>query len=243
MKKIFEFGLIFFCFFLFPQSLMAEDYLKKADALFDQGGIDNTKKAIDYFLKAAEAEPNSYEITWKTSRAYYEYCDIAVWTEVGDWKNICATYAKKGMAMGEKAIEINPKGVEGHFFYGLSVGCYADGVSILTALREGLKGKTQRAFEKSYKIDKMYEDAAPIIANGRFWSVLPWPLKNRNTAIEYYKEAYSFFPDNPEILIYYGELLMESKRDRPEAKQMLEKAAASDDSYFSEWAKQLLNKF
>ncbi len=142
----------------------------------------------------------------------------------------------------EKAIEINPQGVEGHYFYGLSVGCYADGVSVLAALREGLKDKTQRAFEKSYEIDKMYEDAAPIIANGRFWSVLPWPLKNRKKAIKYFKEAYSYFPDNPELLVYYGELLMESKKDRSEANLILEKAAASDDSFFSKWAKELLDE-
>ncbi len=100
-KKLIKSGLIFFCIFLFSQSLMAGDYLTKADALFDQEGIENTKKAIEYYLKAAETEPKNYDITWKTSRAYYEYCDIAVSEEVRGWKNICVTYAKKGMAMGK----------------------------------------------------------------------------------------------------------------------------------------------
>ena len=52
------------------------------------------------------------------------------------------------MHYAERAIDLNKKGVQGYFYYGLCVGSYSDGVSILTALREGLKGKTQRALKK-----------------------------------------------------------------------------------------------
>ncbi len=240
MKKHIYFGLIILAFLLFPLTLMAEDYLAKADATFAQGSIENLKKAIGIYLKAIQADPSSYEANWKTARAYREYCEWSIREEVSDWKKICATYAKKGMGFGEKAIELNPKGVEGHFYYGLCVGNYADGVSILTALKQGLKGKTQNAFETAYKLDKMYKDAGPVIANGRFWSVLPWPLKKKKKAINYYKEAISHYPNNPEIQVYYGEILMDSKKSRAEAKQLLEKAAASNDPYFSKVAKDIL---
>ncbi len=61
------------------------------------------------------------------------------------------------MKFGQKAIDINPKGVEGHYFFGLNVGIYADGVSIVTAIAEGLKGQTQKAFETSCKLNNNIE--------------------------------------------------------------------------------------
>ena len=43
------------------------------------------------------------------------------------------------MHYAQKAIDLEPNKPEGYYYYGLSVGIYADGVSVLTALREGLK--------------------------------------------------------------------------------------------------------
>ncbi len=242
MKRYTHFALIFIFFLVLPMNLMAEDYLAAADGVYDQGGLENYKKSIDLYLKAVQAQPESYEANWKCARAYREYCEQSIMNDVQGWKQICKTYAKEGMKYGEKAIELNDKSVEGHYFYGLSVGNYADGVSILKALKEGLKGKTQKAFEKAYEIDKMYEEAGPILAIGRFWSVLPWPLKKRKKAISYFQEAYKFFPDDPQLLVYYGEILMEKKKDRSEAKKMLDKAVASGDSYYSKVAMALLAK-
>ena len=61
-------------------------------------------------------------------------------------KEICAEYGKEGMKYGEKAIQLNPGGVEGHYYYGLSVGIYSDGVSVFTALKEGAQGKDTDKF-------------------------------------------------------------------------------------------------
>ena len=57
----------------------------------------------------------------------------------------------------------------------MSVVIYSNGVSIFTALAEGLKGKIQSSFEKAYELDKMMVDAGPILSLGRFWSVLHEP--------------------------------------------------------------------
>jgi hypothetical protein len=77
------------------------------------------------------------------------------------------------MKYGDKAIALNPNGIEGNFWYGLSVGNYSDSVSVITALKEGLKDKTQKSFEKSYQVNKMYNYGGPIKALDRFWFVLP----------------------------------------------------------------------
>ena len=62
---------------LFSFNAMAADYLAEADRLFDQGGIENYKQAIDLYLKAVNENPKNYEAVWKCARAHREYGDEA----------------------------------------------------------------------------------------------------------------------------------------------------------------------
>lgn len=244
MKRWFTGVLFCAVIFVFPLSLLAQDYLTQADTLYDQGGIENILKSIPLYVKAIQANPDSYEANWKCARAYREYGDKAKTQVIEGWKEICAKYGKEGMKYGEKAIELAPDKIEGHFYYGLCVGVYADGVSILTALKEGLKGKTQNAFEKSYEVDKMYEDGGPMIALGRFWAVLPWPMKKNKKALKYLRENLQTFPNGSnkaEVQVYLAEVLLDTG-EKDEAKGLLEKAAKSDDKYYSNQAKDLLAK-
>ena len=168
-------GLVFLLVFISPMGLMAEDYLSEADALYNQGGMENYKRAIDLYLKALEANPNDYEANWKCARAYRDHGEEVKKQNVEGWKDICARYGKEGMKYAQKAIEQGPNKPDGYYYYGLNVGIYSDGVSILTALAEGLKNKTQSSFEKAYELHKMYDDAGPVLALGRFRAVVPWP--------------------------------------------------------------------
>jgi len=239
-------GLVFFLVFISPMGLTAEDYLSEADAVYEQGGIENYKQAIDLYLKALEANPNDYDANWKCARAYRDYGKEAKEQNVEGWKDICARYGKEGMKYAQKAIEQGPNKPDGHYYYGLNVGIYSDGVSILTALAEGLKNKTQRSFEKAYELDKMCDDAGPILALGRFWAVVPWPFRDKEKALTYYREyqATKYFAEKDEGKIYLAELLLKLKGrgDEAEAKALLEEVAQSEDRYFRDWATRLLAK-
>ena len=239
-------GLCILLVMLFPVSLMAADYVAQADKLFEQGGLDNYQQAIVLYEKALAANPDSYEANWKCARAYREYGHEAKSQKVKDWEDICAKYGKQGMQYAQKAIELGPEKPDGYYYYGLNVGIYSDGVSIFTALSEGLKDKTQKSFEKAYAIDKMYKKAGPMLSLGRFWAVLPWPMRDRKKSLQYYREyqATPYFADNMEAYVYLGELLIQigGDKNKAEAKGYLEKAAKSDDPYFRDMAKELLKK-
>ncbi|HDP24524.1 MAG TPA: tetratricopeptide repeat protein [Deltaproteobacteria bacterium] len=221
-----------------PLPLIAQD-LSQADALFDTGSIENLKQSAELYVKALEANPSSYEAAWKASRSYREYANTAKQLNVDGWEAICKEYGKLGMNYGERAIELNPDAIDGYFWYGCSVGNYSDGVSILTALKEGLKNKTQESFEKSYELDKMYVDGGPMKALGRFWFVLPWPLAKKDLALDFLREFQQSFPDDPEGQVFLAEVLID-KKEKEEARALLEKTAASDETYFADWAKRLL---
>jgi hypothetical protein len=92
----------------------------------------------------------------------------------------------------------------------------------------------------------MYKEGGPMIALGRFWQVLPWPMRDRKQSLQYYREyqATPYFADNMEVHVYLGELLIRvgGDKNKSEAKGYLEKAAQSGDPYFSDQALELLSK-
>ena len=231
---------------LFPFGLLAANYIVEADKAYARGGLDGYKQAIEFLEKYLAEKPDSYEANWKIARAHREYGDEAKAQKIEGWEDICAKHGKAGMEYAQKAIELEPDRPDGHYYYGLNVGIYSDGVSIFTALSEGLKDKTQTAFEKTYAIDKMYKEAGPMLSLGRFWAVLPWPMRDRKKSLKYYREymATEYFADNLEAHFYVGEVLYQigGKENKAEAKTLLEKAAGSDDPFFRDQAKELLAK-
>ncbi len=223
-----------------------KDDLTIAAELIDMEGLDNYKKALDLCMAAVKADPNNFKANWMAAQACRLYGMDAQELNLADWKDTCKLYGKKGMAYAEKAIQLNPKKADGYYWYGMNVGIYADSVSILTALKEGLKDKTQESFETAYKIDKKYERAGPIAALGRFWFVLPWPLNDDDTSMEYYREYQQteFFatPDSVQVNVYFAELLMESGSTEREAKALLEQVPKlSKNKYWNGKAKALLD--
>lgn len=222
-----------------PSALKAQDVMAQAEALYQSGGLKDMLRSAELFAQQFKADPKSYEAAWKASRSYRQYANDSKEAEVQGWKEICKENGRMGMTFGENAVALNPKGVEGYFWYGCSVGNYSDGVSVMTALREGLKSKTQENLEKAYELDKNYKEGGPIKAIGRFWFVLPWPLTDKVKAHTYLREFQKLYPNDPEGQVFLAEVLIDRK-EIAEAKTLLEKAAASDSEYFVKLSKQLL---
>ncbi|MFH1351736.1 MAG: hypothetical protein ABII26_12505 [Pseudomonadota bacterium] len=243
MKSLLWSSLLSVLVFFFFSGVKAEDYLSKADALFEQGGMEHYRQAIEWYIKALESNPADFETNWKCARAYREYGEKAKRQNVEGWKDICARYGKEGMKYAQRASEKEPIRVEGHYYYGLNVGIYSDGVSILTALAEGLKDKTKGSLEKAYELDKTFRDGGPILALGRFWAIIPWPFKDKKKALNYYREYQKtkVFVDKDEGKIYLADLLLElgGEENVEEAKALLEVVLQSEERYFSDWAKRL----
>ena len=187
------------------------------------------KAKYEAAVKAAAAAPSDYELNWKAAEAARKYGDHLVVEEIDGWKETARAATKEGMKYGEIAFTLNPTGIEGWYWYGLCVGTYSDCVSIVKALAEGLKGKTQMGFENAYKTDKLYDDGGPILALGRFWQVLPGIAgQDRKKAEQLFNEYIDLFGSsadpNASAWYYRGELYKDTKRTT-EAKADLQKAA------------------
>jgi len=187
------------------------------------------KAAYENAVKLAASAPKDYTLNWQAARAARSYGDYLVVHKTTSWKETARAAAKEGMKYGEIAFNLNPSGIEGWYYYGLCVGTYSDCVSVLTALTEGLKGKTQMGFENAYKFDKTYDNGGPILALGRFWQVLPGIAgQDRKKAEKLFDEYIALFGSSPkansDAWYFRGELYKDTKR--PDlARADLEKAS------------------
>lgn len=230
--------------FLLPASAVASDLLAELDKMDDEKTIENYKKSYEMCEEALKANPNDFELNWRCARSHRWYAELAKRQKLEGWKDICAEHGKKGMNFAQKAIDADPNKPNGYYWYGVNVGIYSDGVSILTALKEGLKDKTQQSFEKVYQMDKTHEECGSILALGRFWFVLPWPLSDKDLSLKYLREYQKteWFTKKPEGPIYLSELLISLGGDEneAEAKSLLTSTLKTDVKYFLDWRDRLL---
>lgn len=215
MKRIAGLLLILFALAVVPAFAATEAELKA-----------NYENAI----KLAAAAPQDYALNWKAAQAARKYGDYLVTEEITGWKDTARLAAKEGMKYGEIAFKLNPTGIEGWYWYGLCVGTYSDCVSIVKAIAEGLKGKTQMGFENAYKFDKLYDNGGPILSLGRFWQVLPGIAgQDRKKAEQLFDEYISIFGKNADASsnawYYRGQLYKDTGRSSL-ARADLEKAVA-----------------
>ncbi len=251
MLKNYFFSSLTLIFILsFPLTLMAEtfdNYMSDADDFYNRLDMEGYRRSILLYEKALELKPDNYEANWKCGRSYGRYGEELRRKSVEDWKAITAKCGRNGMKYAKKAQEINPGKVEGYYWYARSLFPYSEGVSWATALKEGLYKKAKKAISKAYEIDKTYYDWSPTFMSAQFYSVIPWPLRNKKKAFKYYKE---FKSNSPNIVeqgsraCFAAELLLKRKEKqyRQEAKALLEFAALSQEKYLSDWAKRLLKK-
>ncbi|MCF8111331.1 MAG: hypothetical protein K9J85_07550 [Desulfobacteraceae bacterium] len=227
----------------------AEKLKRDADALFEEGELEDLEEMIGIYEELLKDYPDNFESNWKFARGCRFYADLAKRLKVSGWEDICAEYGKKGMKHAKKAIELKPERPEGYYYYGLCAGSYSDGVGLFTALREGLKNKTKENLEKAYEIDKTFADAGPMIALGRFWQVVPWPYTDKEKALEFYREYQrtEFFekPDSVNARVWMAEILINKGGSQAEAEagKILKKAIElTDDPYWEKEAEKLLEE-
>lgn len=219
--------------------------IQNADELFKNKGLENYEQAAELYKEVIAKAPEHYEAHWKLARALREYAQWYMMEGMQGYEDIAVKYGKEGMHYAQKAIDINPDHPGGYLYYGINVGKYSDGVGIITALREGLKEKTQSSFEKAYELDPHFEKGAPIISLGRFWQVVPWPFRDTKEAEALYREFQetTYYENNVECRIYLAEILKGKwgRSNNAEARKLLEEALELDaHEYWHNKAKEIL---
>ena len=178
--------------------------MKEGDALWLQStDPDRAPKIISLYESVLELDPDNYEALWKIARSYFIIGDALPETE--EFKNRHKECGEKGMSYAQRALSINPDGIEGHYYYGLSIAQYSIGISIVKALIKGLGPEYEKHIGKAIEINKLYDYAGPIRAMGRYWFKLPWPKRDIDKSIGYLSEAADAAPLSIRGRVYLAE--------------------------------------
>jgi hypothetical protein len=176
------------------------ELLRRGDAFYahrDDGKA--AWEAIGFYKEALKAEPRSYAALWRLTRSYVDLADSkTVKVERRD-------LGKQAIEYAEQATQAAPGRVEGWFFGAAAVGCYATGIGILTAIREGIQRRFLGFLDRAVAIDRGFERAAPLFTYGRYWYELPWPMRNLRRSEHFLLEARHRGPARVRTVLYLAE--------------------------------------
>ncbi|MEW6105112.1 MAG: tetratricopeptide repeat protein [Bacillota bacterium] len=189
-----------------------QDYIAQADELH-RGRTDASK--VEAEVKVLEeglaAFPESYDILWRLARAY-EFLGGAAAKE-----NKLPLFEKaKGYA--ERATKANPDGLDGWYWYGLTIGRWGETRGILQSL--SMAGPMRDALEKALKIDPNHAPSYHVL--GCLYRELPGVVSfgNINKAIEYFEKAVSLNPNDIGLRLDTAKAYIK-KKNYPKAREHL----------------------
>ena len=150
--------------------------------------IEKVKKSLDLSQNVLKQYPDNYETLWRAERAAGYYCECALGLQVEGWEDICLEWGKKGETYALKAQMINPDRVEAYFWQIYCTGKYGQATNVFTAIKERIHIKLEECMLKACEKNKSYLDYYPVISIALFYFRLPWPLRDMDKAVKYYKE-------------------------------------------------------
>ncbi len=224
MKQPYRFGLLVLVILL--QHLMpgrssgtdASALMQEADDLFAaEKDAAKVTAAIDRYATIAASGTNSYEANWKLARAYYSLGNRLPWADEpgGDEaRDERRRLSQQGMDYGRRALEENPSGLEGHYYYAICLSQYSIAVGGFKALAQGKVQEYKEHMDKVAALNRYYDSAGPLKGLGRYFYYIPWPMKDITKSIAYLEEAVTHAPANMRARVYLAESYLDAgKKD------------------------------
>jgi tetratricopeptide (TPR) repeat protein len=199
-----------------------KDPIAVADDLFAaRDNLDNIKQAVKLMEQTTAREPSNYEAWWRLARARYY---------AGDRENDQTKKARlfqSGVEAAKKAIALDSRRVEAHFWCGANEGEYADLKGALQSI--GLVKTIRREFEAALAINPAYENGAIYSALGQIDLNIPRLFGgNERRGIERLEEGLKIGADNAELKVTLAEVYQKKGR-RDEARRLLESVLTVND--------------
>jgi hypothetical protein len=167
---------------------------------------------------AVKASPADYALLWRAARWKW-------WQADGTSGDLKKRLGKEAWELGDRAVKVNPNGVEGQYFTAVSIGAYSQAVGVLHALGEGLESKFNDRLDTAMKLDAAYASCGPIIAKGRYYFELPWPKRSLSKSAGLLGKAVAQCGTNIRAYVYLAETQLKDG-DAKKAKETLAKAPA-----------------
>jgi len=122
-------------------------------------------EAIRMYEKALEKQPGDYRTLWRLAM----FCQIYGQTLPADRKDEKLRLWEKGMGYGKRAMEANPDGKEGHFYYMGNLGAIVQARGTFSSLWH--LGRIKRAMDRTLELDPDFPPA--LVARAQFLTRVP----------------------------------------------------------------------
>src|SRR5262249_12082187 len=198
------------------------DPIAQVDALFaSRDSNDNLNRAASLMEQLTARDPSNYEAWWRLARLRYYLAD----RQSDQSKK--SKLLQAGVEAAKKAVAIEDKRVEGHFWYAANEGEYADLKGVLQSL--GLVKTIRKEFESALAINPAYENGTIFSALGQIDLNLPRILGgNEKRGIERLEAGLKVGPGNAELKVTLAEVYIKKGR-KDEAKPLLESVIKNID--------------
>ena len=203
---------------VFPVQRAYAVTLQDAQNVFNnyQENIGNLKKSIEMFERVLHDKKDSqiaYQAYWMESRAY---------ATMGDHTALTGTNAlddyEAGKQCAARAIQVNPNGEKGYFWYAVNLGKAGHIQGVLHALY--MLPEFFKYMDKAYQLDP--HDPWVLVAYGALYYHLPWFVGGSNAkALDYFQKALEADPNFTVAMVFIGRIYMREKKYR-KARQVLE---------------------
>jgi tetratricopeptide (TPR) repeat protein len=193
--------------------LSPEEIINRADALYDaRGQLENVRASVE--LLESDECANDYEASWRLGRALFFLGQEA------RSKEEARAYHLRGATACERAVELKPSRVEGHFWLGVNLALLARLENSLKVLGHALRAR--RFLQRAVRLNPGYHAAGPLRVLARLQHKLPGLLGGGTArARANFERAVNLAPANTVTRLYFAELLMEIG-DTPRARKELE---------------------
>lgn len=173
-----------------PQSTsVSENRLNEIDSLTAQSESLAHQRQILVMLDAAlAAEPTNYPLLWRAMRAHYKVGDAALQEDK-------AAIFERGIGLGQRAVAVQPAGVEGHFWLGANYGGLSEVQGMFKALKTVQKIRAEMQTVLQLQADYAQGDAYRAL--GEIERQLPGILGGSlKRAIAYLEQGRQVAPEN-----------------------------------------------
>ena len=208
------------------QELTAEDAQKlRVEGLLQYNRQPRTVATVTESARqleqAAHTLRDDYDAQWQAAQA------LAFLAENEAGPESRRESARRGIIFARRARELKPDGVEGHYWYALSVGFLAD---VDRSYGLDAVGEMEAALKRAIELDERYDLGGPLRVMGILHLRTPLPpasIGSPRKGLKLLQRAVELFPDYPENYLYLAEALRDSGR-ADEAKTALRKVLEAE---------------
>jgi tetratricopeptide (TPR) repeat protein len=194
-----------------PAALIA---IADAAAKAEEPTLASLSRARAALKKALGKHPKPFEVRWRIGRNAFlmasELKNKAQLVEI----------AKEGMGHAEQATKLEPKRVEGHYYFALTMARIAEAKWKLTYVKAMVA-----AGKRAQAIDETFDHAGPLVFLGKVYLTAPaWPVSvgNSEKAVELLEKAVKLSP-RPVHRLFLGQAYV-AEEEPEKAKEQLKLA-------------------